>query len=120
MTKQDVLVGSPSHKTGAKREKLGHPRYDYMPAKDTNESFARVATFGAEKYGDNNWKKGLPISQISGSLQRHLWSFMDCEDIDDDSQLEHLDHIVWNAIALRWTMTHKPACDDRFVKDWEG
>lgn len=39
-----------AHSTGAKREKLNAPRYDYFPARIVNDAYARVADVGAKKY----------------------------------------------------------------------
>lgn len=103
----------PEASTGAKREKLGSIRYDFMPAKIVNESYARVAAFGAKKYDVDNWQKGLPQSQIAASLQRHLWDWFEGEDKDSESELSHLDHVLWNAVALVYNES-KGIMDDRF------
>lgn len=106
----------PVHSTGAKREKLAAQRYDFMPALEVNEAYARVATFGAQKYDTDNWMKGLPVSQVVGSLMRHIWALMRGEDYDTGpggSGLHHTDHILWNAVALVYFFKHR-MCDDRF------
>lgn len=103
----------PRSETGAQREKLASLRYDFMPAKDVNEAYARVAAFGAEKYDTDNWRKGLPVSQIASSLQRHLWAYMEGENTDAESGLSHLDHVLWNAVALVFNEANN-MCDDRF------
>lgn len=105
-----------NEKTGALREKMGSLRYDYMPQRITNEAYARVAKFGHAKYDIDNWAKGLPVSQIASSLQRHLWEFMEARDRDDGeggSGELHTDHILWNAVALCYAMHHNLE-DDRF------
>lgn len=99
--------------TGAKREKLNSIRYDYMPSRIVNDAYARVASFGAKKYEPWNWAKGLPMSQIKSSLERHLWAYFEGEDKDDESKLSHLDHVLWNAIALVYNEYHQIQ-DDRF------
>ena len=105
--------GFTAAKTGALREKMNSLRYDYMPQRITNEAYARVADFGAKKYDTDNWAKGLPVSQIASSLQRHLWDFMEGNNNDAESGLLHTDHILWNAIALCYAMHHNLE-DDRF------
>lgn len=32
-----------------------------------------VSTFGAKKYGDRNWEKGMSWSRVFGALMRHMW-----------------------------------------------
>lgn len=101
-----------SHSSGAQREKMGKPRYDLMPARLVNDYYAKIADFGAQKYAARNWEKGLPQSQIADSLQRHLWAYMEGEDLDQESKLEHVGHILWNAVALLYGYHHKLE-DDR-------
>lgn len=103
----------PEHSTGAKREKLSALRYDYMPQLEVNEAYARVATHGAIKYETDNWIKGLPKSQIFGSLMRHCWKMMWGETYDKHSGLLHTDHILWNAVALTY-FDARGTNDDRF------
>jgi hypothetical protein len=109
----------PSHTTGAMREKLTAQRYDYMPALEVNEAYARVAIFGAGKYNVDNWMKGLPVSQVVGSLMRHVWKLMSGESYDKDSSLHHTDHILWNAVALVYYFKHDMG-DDRFTNRLES
>lgn len=94
------MVGFAEHSTGAKREKLEANRYDLMPSRIVNEAYARVAAFGAKKYEPRNWERGLPSVQITGSLERHLWAWLEGQDKDPESGLSHLDHVLWNAVAL--------------------
>ena len=112
-TKRAYKTDFPAHSSGAKREKLNKGRYDYMPARIVNEAYARVAAFGAEKYEPWNWAKGLPTSQIANSLQNHLWAYMEGENTDPESNLSHLDHLLWNAVALLYNEYHRIE-DDRF------
>jgi hypothetical protein len=65
-----------------------------------------------EREGTDNWRKGLPVSQIASSLQRHLWAYMEGEEVDSESGLSHLDHLLWNAVALVYNK-EKVLCDDR-------
>jgi hypothetical protein len=50
---------------------------------------------GAEKYGRNNWEKGIPLSRYVDSLYRHLWQFM-----EGDTTEDHAGAIVWNAMGM--------------------
>ena len=50
---------------------------------------------GAEKYGRNNWEKGIPLSRYVDSLYRHLWQFM-----EGDTTEDHAGAIVWNAMCM--------------------
>ncbi len=103
----------PAAETGALREKLNNVRYDLMPALCVNEAYGRVAEFGAKKYAPRNWEKGIPQSQIATSLQRHLWAYMEGQDNDPESGLSHLDHLLWNAVAMVFNEYHNIQ-DDRY------
>jgi hypothetical protein len=62
------------------------------------EPMVKVLMFGAEKYDDHNWKKGLKKDEILESLQRHLAALMDGETCDIESKLPHIGHILCNAM----------------------
>ena len=65
---------------------------------------ARVLTFGAEKYGKNNWKEATEedIQRYKDALYRHWLAYLDGEEIDPESGLPHLDHIGCNTMFLRY------------------
>lgn len=53
---------------------------------------AAVLTFGAKKYADRNWEKGIKYSRVFGALQRHMWAFWGGEDNDPETGMPHLWH----------------------------
>lgn len=58
---------------------------------------AKVATFGAEKYSDNNWLLVENAKQrYTDAMYRHLLSG---EGFDPESGLRHAAHAAWNALA---------------------
>lgn len=36
-------------------------------------AIASILTFGASKYGERNWEKGMSWSRVFGALMRHMW-----------------------------------------------
>lgn len=69
---------------------------------------------GAAKYGEDNWKKGIPESSYIDSAVRHYLKWLRG---DDDER--HDRAFVWNIICLIWTHEHitdNPVADKRCVE----
>lgn len=79
------------------------------------EPLVQVLMFGAEKYDDHNWRKGLKYTETCESLQRHLNSFLEGEDNDKESKLSHVGHILCNAMFLSYMTLFRKDLDDRYV-----
>jgi hypothetical protein len=55
----------------------------------------RVFTMGAGKYGRFNWRKHAVSSSVYyDAAQRHLMAWFDGEDLDPESGLPHLAHVM--------------------------
>jgi len=80
---------------------------------DALEDMVKVLDFGAKKYADNNWKKGLKTPEIFESMMRHMTAYMRGEDIDPESGLPHTGHILCNAMFLSYMQRFKPDFDTR-------
>ncbi len=98
---------------GGLRYDAGKLRMDLVPM-STLRSLARVLGKGAEKYAPNNWRRGMEYSKVVACLLRHLSQWVDGEDIDQESGLNHLDHIMANAAFLVEYNDYYPEGDDRF------
>jgi len=64
------------------------------------DSVVEILTYGAAKYADRDWEKGIEWGRLFGAAQRHLWSFWRGEDIDPESGLPHLSHAACNILML--------------------
>lgn len=83
---------------------------------DALEEMVRVLEYGSEKYDDHNWKKGMPITEVYESMQRHLVAFLAGEDLDPESGLPHTGHILCNALFLNYMWKyHKEKHDNRYI-----
>lgn len=56
------------------------------------EATATVLTFGAKKYEDRNWEKGMKWGRVFGALMRHLWAWWRNEAADPETGYSHLWH----------------------------
>lgn len=84
----------------ADRYNEGKPELSYiLDAPLAMQGLANRFALGAKKYSRDNWKKGLPDTQVIDSLLRHLSAYQNGEMHDEDGGL-HVDAIVWNAVVL--------------------
>ena len=85
------------------------PRMDLVfgDFSDALLSVGEVGTYGANKYDDSNWIKvdGLEERYLSAML-RHYLAYKSGELYDKESELPHLSHMAWNALAVlqNWIM----------------
>ena len=95
--------------TGAVRDmKRGVGRMDLLPWYGIME-VSKHCKEGAEKYGEHNVDKGIPLHSLCDSAARHLAKFI-CGEIDED----HLRAACWNLLwALNQRKTH-PELDDLY------
>ncbi|KKM97371.1 hypothetical protein LCGC14_1168660 [marine sediment metagenome] len=75
----------------------------------------QVYTIGANKYGDDNWKKGMSWMRMVGSMKRHLEAFIMGESMDPEDGQHHLASVAWGAFALMEYELFRPEFDDRPV-----
>ncbi len=96
----------------------GKVRHDLIPAWAIEE-LARVYTYGAEKYDDNNWWKGMKWTKVMGPLERHYNKWKRGSVIDRESGVYHLAQVAWNAIALMCYQKHQLGIDNRVPFDMD-
>lgn len=90
----------------------GKLRMDLLPP-DAISELAKVYTFGAQKYADRNWEKGMSWSRVVASLLRHTFSWMAGETYDPESGIHHMAHVAWNALTLISYCLRNVGADDR-------
>lgn len=96
----------------ALRFNKGKPRPMLVPV-EWLEALITVMEKGAQKYGDNNWKKGMPYSEVLNSLERHLIQFKKGENIDPDDGLSTMAKIAVNSLFLVYYQLKGIGNDDR-------
>lgn len=102
-----------------KKYDSGKPRMDLLPY-DALVQIADVLGFGAKKYTPGNWAKGLEISRLIASLERHLGEFKEGRDQDPESGLHHMAHVGANVLFILWMLKHHPELDNRWIKETLG
>ena len=110
---KDPVDALPDMGFGGIKHDESKARYDLIPH-EVLEAMAEALGFGAEKYDDHNYRKGLPYSRLFASLQRHLWAWWSGEPFDEESQLHPLSHACACLAMLAWTVYNRPDLDDRW------
>lgn len=81
------------------------------------EPMVRVLEFGAQKYAPENWKKGLKVTEIMESCLRHIFSFLEGQDNDTESDISHLGHAMCNLMFAQWMVENRKDLDNRKSKE---
>lgn len=80
--------------TGAKRgTEADRERWDLIPILGLIR-LARTCADGADKYGEGNWLKGIPVSDLLNHAIRHIYLYLAGDRTED-----HLAHAAWNLLA---------------------
>ena len=87
-------------------------RYDLYPP-EALEGTVRILTFGAEKYSDRNWEKGMKWGRVFGALMRHLWAWWRGEAADPETGESHLHHAACCIAFLQTYEARGIGQDDR-------
>jgi hypothetical protein len=88
-------------KSGAQRDAgTGKLRMSLIPPAELKRVMQRYLD-GAEKYGENNWMLGMPVSVYYDCAHRHLDAWWNGEDDED-----HAAAVVWNMLCAMWTETN--------------
>lgn len=92
----------------------GKLRYDLIPTEGIEE-LAKVFTYGAEKYGIDNWRKGLSWRECIASAKRHIAALEAGNDynMDDDPSLLHAACAAANLMMIASFYKIHPEFDDR-------
>jgi diadenosine tetraphosphatase ApaH/serine/threonine PP2A family protein phosphatase len=101
--------------TGAMREAIGVPYFRQLPL-EALAAGAAALEYGANKYDNRNWEKGLPWQQMIDSLKRHIEDFergRDYDDAEGGSGLPHICLIMSSAMMLSASVMRGIGQDDR-------
>ena len=65
---------------------------------------------GAEKYGERNWEKGIPVRCYIDSGLRHY-----LKHLRGDKDERHDRAFCWNMLCAIWTCIHRPELNEYFT-----
>lgn len=102
----------PGHKYDA-----GKPRMDLLPGFGALMEVGKVATFGANKYKDHNWRGAKSNGRYIAALIRHICYWIEGEENDQESGLSHLAHAAWNCLAILQLQKDGYVQDDRYKEN---
>lgn len=108
--------------SGAAREALNVPYMRQVPL-EAIAAGAAALEYGAEKYADRNWEKGLPWQQMIDSLKRHIDDFerrRDYDDGDNGSGMHQVCMIMASAMMLSASVIREIGEDNRLVEPAEN
>lgn len=92
------------------------PRYDLLDPYAL-EILAKVLGFGAEKYAEHNWRKGLQLTRLIRAGIGHLLAVLRGEDNDPETGLPHAGHAMCCCMFIIWTMKYRTDKDNRWRYD---
>lgn len=67
---------------------------------DALTEIAKVLQFGAQKYAERGWEKGINFDRVFGATLRHLFAWHQGEDKDPETGLNHLAHAGCEVLFL--------------------
>lgn len=86
--------------SAGRKDDGGKLRWDLLPL-DVVEKLVEIYEFGANKYGENNWRTiENGYKRCRAALFRHLTAYDKGEHVDQESGKSHLAHAAWNALSM--------------------
>ncbi len=92
--------------SGAVRQRLDNVRFDLVSPQGLRR-LAETYAYGAQKYDDHNWRKGMPFSSLMNHLVTHIYAYL-----AGDRSEDHLAHSAWGLFALMEFEETRPELND--------
>lgn len=108
----EFMSKQPTETAQATKYDDGKNRLELIPP-EAIFGLGEVLTFGAKKYNDRNWEKGMKWSRVFGAAMRHLWKWWWTKKPDEETGLSHLKHALCCVAFLVAYEERKVGEDDR-------
>lgn len=95
-----------------RKDDAGKLPYHLLPP-EYLEGTVKVLAFGAGKYGDRNWERGMAWSRPFAALMRHMWAWWRGEVRDPETGMSHLWHASCCLAFLTAYEARAAGLDDR-------
>lgn len=102
-------------KEGIKHDQGKLPEHLISPF--SHRRLLEVLQFGAGKYAERNWEKGMDWSRVYAAAERHLHSWWSGEDRDPETGFSHLAHALTCLHFLNHYEERQVGKDDRPYKE---
>ncbi len=111
--RQKFPTGAVRDKNVAGNKLVSHPaRFDLISPIGLRRLAATYGE-GAQKYGDHNWRKGMPISSTLNHAIAHIYEYL-----TGDQSEDHLAHAAWGLFAVMHFEETKPKMQDLKTDDY--
>lgn len=91
----------------------GKPRLDLIPT-EFNIGVGKALGYGAKKYGEDNFRKGIGYRRLLGAALRHIELELSGVPLDDESGLEHWMNASASLAMYAFMKKNHPNLDDRY------
>lgn len=95
-------------------------RWDLIPS-DALEEVAKVLSYGAHKYAERNWERGISWHRCFRAIMNHAWYWWRGQTKDPETGYSHMAHVACNALFLTaYELRDMKIYDDRerlYVRD---
>lgn len=109
----DRIEQDPSPATGLRYNQDKPEMSMVLEADKAMAGLSKVLMYGRDKYSRGNWLGGLEHMGIVDCLMRHLTAYVAGENLDEESGLPHVDHVLANALFLSQMTKTRHDLDDR-------
>lgn len=111
-TPREVLLAETAAPMEGRKDDGDKPRMDLIPP-EVMTALGTVLSYGAKKYDQRNWEKGMNWGRPFAALMRHMWAWWRGEACDPETGYSHLWHASCCLMFLVAYEARNVGSDDR-------